>query len=198
MIRLLFSTLLISFTTSVYCQKVNVKVRYVSMKIKTGDDTIYYRPSAKLMWTDFRGKPPLNNPAGAVTSSGFAYNADIHFDDNDRMTLELDVFCYFTRHDSWKKPATNSAYHLEHEQHHFDITYLATLNFIKSVKQAHFTPDNYNRVLSDLFNTAYDKNIAMQHKYDSETQHSIDKVQQESWNQKITEMLRGVTLASAD
>ncbi len=196
MLRLLISSLLFCFTSSVYSQKVNVRVRYISIKNKANSDTIYYQPSLKITWADFRGKPPLNNPAGAVTSSGFAYNADIHFDDDDQMTLDLDVYCYFTRHNSWKKPSTSSAYHLEHEQHHFDITYLTTLNFIKAVKQAHFTSTNYSQLLYDLFNSSYDKNTAMQHQYDSETQHSIDKAQQESWNKKITDMLSGATLVS--
>lgn len=178
-----------------YSQSVTVNIRYLSNHDKQKGDTIYYTPSVKLSWSDFKGMPPTNTAAGAITASGFAYNADIHNDENG-MVMDLDVYCYFTKHDSWKKPTTNSAYHLEHEQHHFDITYLGAMDFIKAVKKAKFTTANYNKLLATIFNTAYDKNIAFQHRYDSETQHSINKTQQEAWNEKIPKMVKDEVTAN--
>lgn len=189
MIRFALSTLLIAIVASAYSQSVTVNIRYLSKPGNSKSDTIYYLPSTKLTWGDFKGKPPAYNPAGAITASGFAFDADMHFDHQDRMILNVDVYCYFTKHDSWKKETTNSAYHLEHEQHHFDITYLGAMDFIREVKKARFTEKNYSKLLADIFNTTYDKNTALQRRYDLETQHSIDKAQQEAWNERISKMI---------
>lgn len=196
MIRYFIFILLTGTFLSANSQAVTLNIRYISKQDRSKSDTIYYTPSTRLAWSDFKGTPPSDSYAGAITASGFAYDANIHFDARDRMIMDVDVYCYFTKHDSWKKPGTNSAYHLEHEQHHFDITYLGAMDFINAAKKAKFTENNYNKLLADIFNKTYDKNTALQHKYDLETQHSINKTQQEEWNNKISKLIESIIALS--
>ena len=106
-------------------------------KQSNGGDTIYYDFNRTLKWTDFKGKPDENYFAGAVTASGFAFDSQVDFDGTN-IFLNIGVYTFFTKNDSWKKPGINSDYHLLHEQHHFDITRMGSENFINEIKEGSF------------------------------------------------------------
>jgi len=182
---------IIFFSISGKClsQKVIVHAFIESKKSTAGNDTIYYDFNRNLTWNDFKGKPVESYFAGAVTASGFAFDSEINFDGKN-IYLNIGVYTFFSKNDSWKKPGINSDYHLLHEQHHFDITRLSTENFINKVKQAHFTKNNYNAVLSSLFDEAYKENTNLQHKYDKETSHSLNVDAQKQWNNKVAAQIR--------
>ena len=147
-------------------------------------DTIYYDFNRSLTWNDFKGKPDNNYFAGAITASGFAFDSEMK-SDGKTIYLAIGIYAFFTRNDSWHKPGITSAYHLLHEQHHFDITRIGAQHFLEAVQKAHFNMDNYTRLLTAIFNRVYDENAAMQHKYDAETNHSINVAKQLEWNDKI-------------
>ena len=86
-----------------------------------------------------------------------------------------------------------NAYVLQHEQHHFDISYLGALDFMERIKQIKFTVKNYNEKLNDAYQAAVNKMEALQHAYDGQTQNGIAKEEQLKWNQKIENELRLVT-----
>ena len=86
----------------------------------------------------------------------------------------------------------NSAYHLEHEQHHFDITRLGAQKLVEEIKKAHFTKNNFQKLLNSIFNKVYDENIAWQHQYDKETKNSMDIAKQKEWNEKISAQIAGL------
>lgn len=166
---------------------VNVTLQH--RKTPSKSDTVYYDLHRKLSWHDFKGVPVTNSPAGAITSSGFAFNAGMESDDQ-RATLNLEIYVFFIKHESWKKPGIHSAYHLQHEQHHFDITRLGAERLVKAFREAHFTRDNYSTLLNTIFKKVYAQNQAMQHRYDLETRNSIDTVKQKDWNEKISAEIR--------
>lgn len=172
------------FSINSYSQKVTVKVYFENKVTHPNSDTIYYDFNRKLAWSDFQEKPDLKSFAGAVTSSGFAFNSQMNYDGNT-INFIIGVYCFFSKHDSWKKPDINSDYHLLHEQHHFDITRLGAQKLIQQLQKADFTKANYNTLLSSVFNKVYDENIALQHQYDLETKNSIDVKKQLEWNEKI-------------
>jgi hypothetical protein len=156
-----------------------------SKQSKQNNDTIYYDFNRNLSWSDFKGTPDKNYFGGAVTASGFAFDSQMHFDGKS-MYLDIGVFTFFSKSDSWKKPGINSDYHLLHEQHHFDITRLGAQKFIAEIEKAHFTRGNYSNLLKSIFNKAYDENEAIQSQYDRETNHSLIVNKQLEWNNKIT------------
>jgi len=171
-------------THECFSQKVIVHAFMENKKIKPGNDTIYYEFNRSLTWQDFKGTPDNNHFGGAVTASGFAFDSQMNFDGKN-IYLDVGVYTFFSKGDSWKKPQINSAYHLLHEQHHFDITRLGTQKLISEIAKAHFTKDNYNALLNSIFNKAYNENESIQRLYDRETNHSINVNKQLEWNDKI-------------
>jgi len=188
MIRLKFfiSPLLISFFSfQSFSQKVTVHV-FTEHKIASEkSDTIYYDFNRPLTWQDFHGAVSANVPWGAITASGFSFDSDMKEDENN-IDITVGVYSFFLKHDSWKKTDINSPYHLEHEQHHFDITRLYAEKLVDQIKKAHFTADNFKKLLNSIFNKVYDEDMAMQHQYDSETNNSMNVEKQKEWNQKIS------------
>jgi len=167
-----------------YSQQVIVKV-FMQNKFATSlSDTIYYDVKKPLAWKDFKGIPDTKHFGGAVTASGYAFDADIK-STGKIIYLNIGVYVFFTKSRSWKKPNISSDYHLLHEQRHFDITRLGAENFMKQIAKANFTKANYNTLLDALFDKSYQENMALQNKYDSETQHSINRTQQLIWNDRI-------------
>jgi len=95
------------------------------------------------------------------------------------------VYTFFTKNDSWKKPQVNSDYQLLHEQHHFDITRLGAQKLVAELAKAHFTKQNYNKLITSIFDRAYKEMESIQLEYDMETNHSLNKDKQLEWNNKI-------------
>ena len=176
-----------------YSQKVLVNVFMEDRVAKPSNDTIYHDVKTKLTWNDFKGIPDTKHYGGAVTASGYAFDADIKIE-RKIIYLNIGVYVFFTKSQSWKKPSINSDYHLLHEQVHFDITRLGAENFIKQLVNSKFTKENYNQVLDSVFDRSYNQNIAMQDQYDRETQHSINRQVQLKWNDKIAEEMRKLSI----
>ena len=175
-----------------YSQKVLVNVFMQDKITRAGSDTIYYNSSRQLTWNDFQGVPDEHHFGGAITSSGYAFDADIKIE-GKVIYLNIGVYTFFSKHNSWKKPGIISDYHLLHEQHHFDITRISAENFINAVAKARFTKDNYNKLMGDLFDKSYNECNRFQQQYDNETQHSINRDEQFKWNDRIEAMVRKIT-----
>lgn len=190
-ILLLIISLILS-TPVLLGQSVTTHISYKNLASNANGDTIYYKPGVQLAWADFKGTPDPHSGAGAITASGFSFHSQLHRQGN-KTSLTLEVYAYFIKSRSWKKPGAQSAYHLTHEQHHLDITYLGALNLIKRLRQAKFTTKNYRAVILQIFEEANRENENMQHQYDRETQHSIHTSQQEIWNEKVRKMLKEAT-----
>lgn len=174
-----------TFSCQSFCQKIIVHAFTENKKARDASDTIYYDWDRDLKWTDFKGKPDTNFYGGAVTASGFAFDSQTSFDGKN-IYLNIGVYTFFSKSESWKKPQINSSYHLMHEQHHFDITRIGAENFLRKIENAHFTKENYTALLSSLFDQVYKQNTDMQHEYDKETNHSINVDKQREWNDKIS------------
>ncbi len=172
------------FSYQCYSQKIVVKVVMENKKANEKSDTIYYDFNKLLTWKDFQGRPDVSSPGGAVTASGFAFDSEMNFD-GKTIYLDIGIYTFFTKNDSWKKSNINSDYHLLHEQHHFDITRLSAEKLLANIGSAHFTKENYKALLSSIFEKAYNDNSVLQQQYDKETNHSIDTAKQQEWNNKI-------------
>lgn len=183
---------ILSFNTISFSQKIAVNVKYDRKINHPGSDTIYYDMNQKLSWSDFRGPVPLHAKWGAMTSSGFSFNSEMEDDGEGHMSISVGVYCFFTKHNSWKKPEVQSAYHLEHEQHHFDITRIFAEKLVTKLRTAHFTRNNYRRLLRSVFNKVYAESVAYQQEYDAQTKNSMDTAMQEEWNRKISSEIAAI------
>lgn len=168
-----------------FSQKVVVNAFMIDKPNSPNADTIYYKKNIALSWDNFKGPAVLNSFAGAVTASGFAYNAGISGDMN-LITINVYIYTFFIKSESWRKPFIDDQYHLVHEQHHFDISRLGAQEFYNSLLHNNFSASNYKQRLKDIFNKTYSDNLALQDQYDKETEHSIKNAEQLKWNENIS------------
>ncbi len=111
-----------------FAQKIRVNVHMHNKTNQENRETIYYSVNRNLTWNDFKGVPDNNHFGGAVTASGFAFDAEMNMVDKE-VNLNIRVYTFFNKKSSWKKHNINSDYHLLHEQRHFDITKISAEKF---------------------------------------------------------------------
>lgn len=155
------------------------------------DEVIYFEPGKNLDWADFTGTPPEGGKAAAVTVSGFGYLADINTNGGSG-NIDIKVYCYFHKNKSWVKSGRNTSYILEHEQHHFDISFLAANIFTEKLKHAEFTSGNYDKLLSKIYDESTAAMNKMQDDYDGETKNGQLHNIQERWNEIVDTRINNV------
>jgi hypothetical protein len=166
--------------------QVTVKINWQRNIPSAKSDTIYYNANRKLTWTDFKGKPDQQSNATAITSSGFGYMASME-SVNGKTDIDITVYCYFSKPKSWVR--TESSYALNHEQHHFDVTYIVTNLFIEKLKAAKFTRKNYDGLVEKIYNESCRQLEQIQNNYDGQTSNGRLKNMQSEWNEKIETQL---------
>jgi hypothetical protein len=190
----LFFLLLIISGLPAFAQ-VNVAVNWSPRVPSANSDTIFYNPAKKLTWPDFKGKPGSPSQAIAVTSSGLGYQASMRYKDG-KTDIVIDVYCYFSKQNSWVRPGRQSNYALTHEQHHFDVTYIVTDLFIQKLRAAKFTRNNYGDVVEKIYTETCRELEKMQNEYDGQTKNGQLKNIQAEWNDKIEKRLDLTATAS--
>lgn len=191
LLYLLFPVLFLLPTENTLAQKTVVTAVIENQPNKPSSDTIFYNINQKLQWTDFQGKPGTQHFIGAITASGFAFRSSMNYS-NDVLNIRINISPFFSKKDSWKKSEINSSYHLEHEQHHFDISRLGAEEFLKEIQKTTFTMQNYQQLLNKIFSRVYDANIELQQQYDRETKNSIDITKQMEWNKIINDKIESL------
>ena len=189
--NILFFVFLLS-TVSVKAQ-VTVNIQWQYTKPDPLSDTIYYNSRQKLVWPNFKGKPDESNFAAAITESGFGYRLAMQ-SLNNKVTINITVYCYFDKNRSWVKKIGYNDYALLHEQHHFDITYINTCIFMQKLRAAKFTRSNYNALSGKIHDECIAALENMQNQYDGETSNGRKKEVQAYWNKKIDDMLANLPI----
>ncbi|RYY45809.1 MAG: hypothetical protein EOO06_15785 [Chitinophagaceae bacterium] len=155
-------------------------------------ETIYYNPSYALNWKDFKGTPDNNAPAAAITASGFGYKADFK-SVGTKSQLNVAVYCYFSKKNSWVKPGRTTEYILNHEQHHFDISFIAANMFADRLKVAGINRSNYNSILPKVYNECVALMNKMQNEYDGQTKNGQLQEAQAQWNELVRTKVKAIT-----
>lgn len=165
---------------------------YWKNKAEDGSGIINYKTSTGLKWSDFTGKP---NPAGrqaALTSSGFGYDFDMSRTGSE-VTINVAVYCFFIKKESWVKPGMSTSYILNHEQRHFDITYLAANMFYEKIRSLSLNRSNVESLISQAYAEANEWLRNTQNEYDKQTLHSTVPEQQTAWDEQIVRKLNLVS-----
>ncbi len=168
--------------------QLTVNIQWQSVKPGYSGDSIYYDADRKLTWVDFKGRPDAGSPAGAITESGFGYRMSMQ-SYNRKTSINITVFCYFNKNKSWVKKRMKTAYALEHEQHHYDITYINTCLFIQKLNAAKLSRSNFASVVEKLHDECFAALNKMQDEYDGETSNGRIESMQFIWNKKIDAQL---------
>jgi hypothetical protein len=164
--------------------QLNINIRWSQHVPPANSDTIYYNSNKKLSWPDFKAGPVYSTEAVALTSSGFGYLADVQYQDG-KTDIVIDVYCYFSKQNSWVVPGRESDYALNHEQRHFDVAYIAANLFIKKLKAAKFTEANYTSLLEEIYKESSKDFTLLQNEYDGQTRNGQLKNIQEEWDIRL-------------
>ena len=183
-----FLFIILFLVSSTVHAQFNVTIRWQKIKPGGSADSIYYEPVTKLAWPDFRGKPDIASPAAAITESGFGYKMAMN-SFNRRTDVVITVFCYFNKKKSWVKPNMDTDYALEHEQHHFDVTYINACLFIQKLKNAQLNQGNFNYLVEKIHDECFAALSKMQDDYDGQTANGRIKRMQLTWNRNIDRQL---------
>ena len=181
--RYFLFTLFISAYLPAFTQ-VTVNVKWSQHVPPANSDTIYYNNNRKLEWPDFKAMPVNAIEAVALTSSGFGYLADVQYQDG-KTDIVIEVYCYFSKQNSWVIPGRESDYALNHEQHHFDVAFIAANLFVKKFKAAKFTESNYAMLLENIYKESSRDFTKLQDEYDGQTKNGQLKNIQEEWDIRV-------------
>ena len=88
-----------------YSQKVLVTVFMQNRVAPLTSDTIYHDVKKRLTWNDFKGVPDTKHFGGAVTASGYAFDADIKIE-GKTVYLNVGVYVFF-----YQKPVMEKTKH---------------------------------------------------------------------------------------
>ncbi len=173
--------------------QLSTNVTWTEQSSMAPSTVVYYNPGKNLTWGDFQAQPPNENGiVAAMTVSGFGYNAGVRTV-NGKGELNVSVYCYFNKKKSWVKPGKDNAYILTHEQHHFDVSYIAAAIFIDKLQSTKFTTANYNVLLPRIYNECCDIMNKMQNDYDGQTKNGQAKDEQSRWNALLDSKVDAVT-----
>lgn len=146
---------------------------------------IDWKENQLLSWEDFKGTISKSSPYDAYTMSGVS--TEYSGEGNE---MKVNIRAVFNQKDSKKKKGMDSAYLLNHEQRHFDITEVFARRLRKTVSEITFS--SYKQIDNEM-TAVIRKNVRewnkIQNTYDKETQHSKNKTKQAEWNQKIDDWL---------
>ena len=179
------------FSANAFSQ-VSVNVYWTEQTEMDKKNTIYYSPDNNLVWADFKGTPGPPSRVGAITASGFGYKANMH-SSGGKGEINISVYCYFNKEKSWVRPGKTTPYILNHEQHHFDVSYLAAGIFVNKVKNAVITTSNINVLLPRIYKECCDLMNKMQDDYDGQTMNGQLEDKQQKWNNFFAEKLPLIT-----
>jgi hypothetical protein len=160
------------------------KVIIKPFKVISTLDTVYYQ-QRKVTWADFKGPVRANNSYGAAIFTSFGIETKL-YTENSQISMEITPKIYMDKNMSWVRPGNKTAYALAHEQLHFDIAYVLTLEFLNKIRtfQAKTEKDLLSLVNFEYLEF-YKKLNKIQEQYDKETDHSLEKEQQYEWQKKI-------------
>jgi hypothetical protein len=172
--------------------QISTNIYFTSSTDLPVSETIYYSKNKKLTWLDFTAEPIMSGNVGAITMSGFGYKASLK-KAGDKGQLNIAVYCYFTKNKSWVKPNAKTGYILQHEQGHFDISYLASQLFIQKARELSSDAISCNKSLPELYKSVIAQMHKMQTDYDTQTMNGRVEVAQEKWNSFFAEQLLALT-----
>jgi hypothetical protein len=151
-----------------------------SVKLIEKKEEIYWSKDRKLTWEDFKGTPDPKAPYKAFTVGGFGCTGK-PYGDSCRITIST----HFLKHKSWIKNGSENDRLLGHEQTHFDIIELFARRTRKEILEKKFKKQSFNSEIALIFKVNNTKKNSYQTLYDKETEHSVNLVKQQQWNEKI-------------
>jgi hypothetical protein len=154
---------------------------------ETDDIKIEWSESNKLTWADFQGTESKGQGYAASSSTGISFSYSVkHYEEG--FDLDYSVKCHFYPEESWYDSSSASAYILKHEQTHFDISELHARILRKLISEASFSKDLKIEIKA-IYKEVEKQRGEMQYRFDSETEHSINKKNEYLWETFVAKKL---------
>ncbi|WP_138989316.1 DUF922 domain-containing protein [Larkinella sp. C7] len=168
-----------------------LKFVYIDHSIQQASgDTVFYHPLRPLSWDDFQAAPRIGSRNAASIFPTFSYEGHSRWV-NGFIEVQLTFKTFMVKSMSWVRPGHTDAYGLLHEQKHFDIVKLVVERFKQRIiADPDMDFEEYNSRVQFLYLEAYRDMNRWQEQYDGETQHGINRAEQERWNRKIAQDLK--------
>ena len=158
---------------------------FLCSSFSPNSDTLYWSPHRLIAWNDFLGRPQPGSPHGAMSNVGVSLK---HEQRGNQVNFQIEAF--FNKRKSWVRDDTRTDDALSHEQGHFDIAEIHARLLRKSississrgstlVKKAYKEYESINTKLQDC-----------QERYNAETEHHLNNIEQEKWNLWIANQLQ--------
>jgi hypothetical protein len=144
-----------------------------------------------LQWTDFTGSPDNGSPYLAHTAwkTNVKYTG-VTFEGEKAVLQGFEMTLAFDPQTSWVKRGKESNELLKHEQGHFDVGVLYMREAVETIARTTFSRAGYKEEFQKIIRDLYQKYVSMGDQYDTETNHSIKKEEQEKWNAFFGEKVR--------
>ncbi|HZV69782.1 MAG TPA: DUF922 domain-containing protein [Saprospiraceae bacterium] len=158
--------------------------------------SIEYSPDVDFNWSIFKGKvnprhvASMGKNTAAVTVSSLTYRTQVK-----GKSATIKVSALFLPFESWTRyPKLEHADEaLNHEKRHFEICEIYARKIRQAIITSHFSQTRFSTSLESLFNKIVNEYRLEQSKYDRETKHSTDPVQQKRWNKIIDAQLESLS-----
>lgn len=89
-----------------------------------------------------------------------------------------------------KKTKADKSELLKHEQGHFDIAKLFEIELKGKLNNSVYSKLNYQIEIDSIYNELLEKYLALEKKYDEETNHLYNKQEQKKWDLYFNEHIR--------
>ncbi|MGZ3864196.1 MAG: DUF922 domain-containing protein [Bacteroidia bacterium] len=176
--KLFLALFIFTIAQSLFSQNSPIKPKLKKFR----NDTIVWKQDSLLKQTDFKAR--ANGGSLGFTASGI-----IIYPSESGGALIFYVEAVFVKSKSFL--AKNTDYVLKHEQMHFDITELYARKCRQMLKNTDFKKV---KKIMDEITKIYNKVSAEwqkeQAKYDKETEHGLNPVQQQVWNDDVARRLK--------
>jgi hypothetical protein len=139
-----------------------------------------YLPYCQLKWSDF-----IIHPSNDKTAALSSTNIDYVYDGDNKVV----VSCSFFKPESYVISTARTAYILNHEQRHFDITFIFKIKFVRALQ----LQETINlQIVDSIYKKIVQQKEQEQAQYDFETNHSEYIPNQKIWDQQIDALLTDI------
>lgn len=155
--------------------------------MRTPPERVAWSADVKIDWSQFTGMPNTTSGYAATSSTGLSQSYEL--DGRGYLNKEgTTITAHFYPEFSWYRVKDTTTYLLNHERAHFDITEIHARKLRKRISEYVFTSNSKNEI-KRLYNQVEKERQVMQSQFDSETNHSRNRVQEDIWRKVILKML---------
>lgn len=148
-------------------------------------DSIPWKPSEKLKWSDFQGKPKRDSKDGMLAACAPSINIKGFRDD----LPNFGVTNHFLKKVAWTTD-TSSIELLNHEQCHFDIAEVCARRIRAAVDSLRSRKVSDIIVYTSVIDALLEQYDMEDVQYDSETSHGAIDLEQQKWEKRVAQELK--------